>query len=60
VIKLRRAILDRHAACMGEMTNAFKSLVVKPQGKEQRGRLRYGKQNNIQIDFREVSCEDVD
>jgi hypothetical protein len=53
VIKLRR--WDgrvRHVACMGEMRNASKILVGKPEGKEQFGRPRHRWEDNVRMDLR--------
>jgi hypothetical protein len=39
---------------MGEMRNAYKILVGKPEGKKQLGRPRRGWEDNIRMDLREV------
>jgi hypothetical protein len=45
---------------MGEMRNAYKILVGKPEGKRPLGRLRRRWEDNIGIDLREVGWEGVD
>jgi hypothetical protein len=42
------------------MRNAYKILVGKPEGKRPFGRSRRRWKNNITMDFREITCEDVD
>jgi hypothetical protein len=37
MIKSRKMRWAKHAACMGEMRNAYKMLVGKPEGKRQLG-----------------------
>jgi len=41
-----------HVACMGEIRNAYRILVWKPEGKRQLGRHRNGWENNIKMDVR--------
>jgi hypothetical protein len=59
VIKSRRMKLTGHVARMGEMRNAFKILVDKPEGKRPLGRTRYKWDYNIRMDLRELGWEDV-
>jgi hypothetical protein len=44
---------------MGEMRNAYKILVGKPEGKRLRGRPTRRGEDNIKIDLREIGCEGV-
>jgi hypothetical protein len=39
---------------MGEMRNVYKILVAKPEGKRLLGRKRYGWEDNIKMNLREV------
>jgi hypothetical protein len=57
VIKSRRMRWGRHVVCMGEMKNMYKILVEKPQGKRPFGRPRYGWEDNIRMDIREIGWE---
>jgi hypothetical protein len=45
---------------MGEIRNANKSLVGKPEGKRQLGRLGCRWKDNIRIDLREIGLGGVD
>jgi hypothetical protein len=49
-----------HAARMGEMRNAYKILVGKPEGKRPLGRPRQRWEHNIRIDLRETGWKVVD
>jgi hypothetical protein len=40
MIKSRRMVWEGYVECMGEMRNAYKILVGKPEGKRPLGRLR--------------------
>jgi hypothetical protein len=42
----------RHISCMGEMRNAYKILVGKPDGKRSLGRPRHRWEDNIKMDLR--------
>jgi hypothetical protein len=42
---------------MGEMRNAYKTLVGKPQSKRPLGRPRHGWEDNIKMNLREIECE---
>jgi hypothetical protein len=57
---LNRMRLTEHAACIGEMRNACKILVEKPEGKRPLGRPRRRWEDNIRMDLREMWCEGVD
>jgi hypothetical protein len=45
---------------MGEMMNAFRILVGKPEGKGPLGRPRRREVNYIKMDLRELGCGDMD
>jgi hypothetical protein len=45
---------------MGEMTNAYKVLVGKPEGKRQLRRPQHKWENNIRTDLKEIGWEGVD
>jgi hypothetical protein len=49
VIRLREMIRAGHVACMGEMRNACKMLVRKPEGKRPLGRPRRRWEDNIRM-----------
>jgi hypothetical protein len=40
-----------HVACMGKERNAYRILVVKPEGKRPLGRPRHRCVNNIKVDL---------
>jgi hypothetical protein len=52
MIKSRRVRLAGHVARMGEMRNAYRILVGKPEGKNPLGRQRRRWVDNIKIDLR--------
>jgi hypothetical protein len=43
-----------HVARMGDKRNAYKILVVKPEGKRSLGRHRHSWEDNIKMDIREI------
>jgi hypothetical protein len=45
---------------MGEMRNAYKILVRKPEGRRARGRPRRRWEDNIRMDLKEIGWEGVD
>jgi hypothetical protein len=49
-----------HVATMGEMRNAYKILVGKPEGKRPCGRTRRRWEDNIRMDRREIRWSGVD
>jgi hypothetical protein len=49
-----------HAACMGKMTNAYKMLVGRPEGKRPLGRLWHRLKHNIRLAVRERGWDVVD
>jgi hypothetical protein len=60
VIKSKRMKWVGHVACIGEVRNAYKILVLKPEGKRPLVRTRHRWENNIRIDLREIGWEGVD
>jgi hypothetical protein len=42
------------------MINAYKILIIKPEGKRQLGRPRHRKEGNNKMNFIEIQCDDVD
>jgi hypothetical protein len=60
MIKSRRISWAGHVAHMGEMRNAYKILVRKPEGKRllKRPRLRWD--GNVTLDLGEIGWEGVD
>jgi hypothetical protein len=43
-----------HVACKGEKRDAYRILVVKPEGKRPLVRRRCRREDNIKTDFREI------
>jgi hypothetical protein len=60
MIKSRRMKWVGHVMTMGEMRNAYKILVGKPQGKRPFGRARHRWEDNSKMDFREIAFWGVD
>jgi hypothetical protein len=60
VIKSRSMRWAGHVAPMGEMRNAYISLVRKPEGQRPLGRPRHRWEDIIRMDLREVGWECVD
>jgi hypothetical protein len=60
LIKLRRMRRVGHVAHMGEMRNAYRILVRKPEGKRPFRRPRCGWKHNIRRDVREIALQSVD
>jgi hypothetical protein len=62
MIKSRRMIWVGHVARMGEMRNAYRILVGKPEGKRPLGRPRRKWENNtcIKMDIRETGWSGMD
>jgi hypothetical protein len=58
MIKQRRMRWVRHVERMGEMRNACKIVVEKPEGTRPTGRLRRRLQDNIKMDLKEA-CDNV-
>jgi hypothetical protein len=52
--------LAEHAIRVGEVRNAYKILVGKPEGKRPLGRPGRRWEDNIRMNFREIGWEDVD
>jgi hypothetical protein len=60
VIKLRRVKCAGHVARMGEMRNAYKIFIRRPQRKRPLGRPRRRGKDNIRMDLREIEWEVVE
>jgi hypothetical protein len=45
---------EGHVASIGEIRNAYKMLVRKPEGKTPLGRPRHRREYNIRMDLREI------
>jgi hypothetical protein len=60
VIKSRKMRWVGHTACIGEMRNAYKILVGKPEWKRPLKRPGYRWEDNIKMDLRETGWEGVD
>jgi hypothetical protein len=60
MIKSRRMRWVVHEACMGQMRNAYKILVGKPEEKRPLGRPWHRLEDNIKMDLREMGFEGVD
>jgi hypothetical protein len=60
IIKSRRMRWAGHVARMEEKRNAYRLLVVKPNGKRPLGRSRHRWVDNIRMDLGEVGWGDVD
>jgi hypothetical protein len=54
VIKPRRMRCAGHIACMGEIRNAYKILVGRPEGKRPLGGHRHRWEDNIKMDLWEL------
>jgi hypothetical protein len=59
-MKSKRMRWVGHMALMGEMRNAYRILVGKPEGKRPLGRRRCRWEDNIKMDLREIWWEAVD
>jgi hypothetical protein len=60
IIKARRMRWAGHVVRMGEMRNAYRLLMGKPEGRSPLGRLRRRWVDNIRMDLVEVGWGDVD
>jgi hypothetical protein len=60
VIKSRRMGRKRHVARKGQMTNTYKIMVGKYEGKRPLGTPTRRLEDNIRIDLREIGWEGVD
>jgi hypothetical protein len=49
-----------HVICMGEIRNAYKVLIRRPEGKRALERPPYRWEVNIRMDLREIGWENVD
>jgi hypothetical protein len=57
MIKSRRIKRAGHVARMGEIRNAYNTLVGKPKGKKPLGRRRRRRLDNIRMDLKEIRLE---
>jgi hypothetical protein len=60
IIKSRRMRWTGHVARMEEKRNAYRTLVVMPEGKRQLGRPRRRWVDNIKTDLREIGWDGID
>jgi hypothetical protein len=60
MIKSRKWKWTGYVACMGEMKNAYKILVRKPEGKRPLGRITRRWEGNIRVDLRARRREVLD
>jgi hypothetical protein len=60
IIKSRRMRHARYVARIGEKRNAYRTLVVKPEGKRPLGRPRRRVEDNITMDLREIGWGGMD
>jgi hypothetical protein len=60
MIKSKRMRLVEHGACVGEVRNASKILVVKHERNRLLGRPRHRWEDTIKMDLKEIGCEGVD
>jgi hypothetical protein len=60
MVKLRRMEWEGHVARMGEVRNAYKILVGKPEGTRPLGRPRRIWEDNIRMNLKETGCKGVD
>jgi hypothetical protein len=60
IIKSRRMMWARHVARMGEMRNAYRILVGKPEGKRPLGRPGRRWMDNIKMDLRAIGWDCMD
>jgi hypothetical protein len=49
-----------HVACARQKINTHRILMGKPEGKRAFGRTRHGGEFNVNMDFQETGCEDMD
>jgi len=59
-IKSRIMKWEGHVARMGERKGVCRVLVVKPEGKRPRGRLKRRREDDIKMDLQEVGCGGMD
>jgi hypothetical protein len=60
MIKSRRMRWTGHIARMERGGNTYKILVGEPEGKRPLGRPRYGWENNIKMDLRDIGWDGLD
>jgi hypothetical protein len=56
MIKSKRMRCTGHVACMEVNTDAYRILLVKPEGKRVLEKHRRILENNIKIDLKEIGC----
>jgi hypothetical protein len=59
MIKLRKIKLEAYVACIGEVRNAYETLVRRLQRKRQLARPMHRWEVNIKLDFKEIEYEGV-
>jgi hypothetical protein len=59
VVRTRRMRGAVHVACIGEMRNAYKIVVRKPEGKRQHGRPSHSWEGDISMDLRKIGWKGV-
>lgn len=59
MVKLKRVKWASYLARIGYMRNAYKVSVGKPEGKRTFRKPRYRWEYNIEIDVREIECDDM-
>jgi hypothetical protein len=60
MIKSRRMRWAGHVARMGELINAYRIMVGKPEGKRPLGKPKHRWVENIKIVLREIRCDGMD
>jgi hypothetical protein len=60
MLKSRSTRLPGHVARVVKMRNAHGTVIANPEAKRPLGRTRHRRENNIQIDLKEMLCEGVD
>jgi hypothetical protein len=57
IIKSRRMRWAGHVAHMGEGRGVYRILVGRPEGKRQQGRPRYRREDNVEMNLREIGID---
>jgi hypothetical protein len=58
VIEQKRVRWVWHVACMGEVRNSHKVLIIKPEGKRQLWRPWHTWKGSVKMDFQDIGCND--